>query len=125
MPSKRVNQLNSLLQQKLGELFLTEMQFPDGAVVTITRVETTGDIRHCAVFLSVLPEKFEAGILSLLNKRLPFLHHELMKALTLSRIPTLHFRMDIREKSASNIEALLDKVKAELPPETPKEDSHS
>lgn len=118
MPSKRVNQLNALLQQKLGEIFLIEMNFPAGTVVTITRVETTGDIRHCVVFLSVLPEKFEAGVLTLLNKRLPFLHHELMKSLTLSRIPTLHFRMDTREKSASNIEALLDKVKAELPPES-------
>ena len=117
MASKRVNQINALLQQKLGELFLVEMNFPAGALVSITRVETTGDIRHCAVFLSVLPEKFEDGVLSLLNKRLPFLHHELMKALTLSRIPTLHFRLDKREKSASSIEALLDKVKAELPPE--------
>ncbi len=117
MPSKRVNQLNALLQQRLGEMLLTEFDFPLGAVVTITRVETTGDIRHCVVFLSVLPEKFEGGVVSLLNKRLPFLHHELMKALTLSRIPTLHFRLDKREKSAHSIEALLDKVKAETPPE--------
>jgi len=96
---------------------LTEFNFPKGSVVTITRVETTGDIRHCAVFLSVLPENFEAGVLSLLNKRLPFMHHELMKALTLSRIPTLHFRIEPRGKASGNIEALLDKVKAELPPE--------
>lgn len=117
MPSKRVNQINALLQQKLGELLLTEMTFPKPALVSITRVETTGDIRHCAVFLSVLPDTFEAGVLSLLNKRLPFLHHELMKALTLSRIPTLHFRIETRGKASGDIEALLDKVKAELPPE--------
>jgi len=117
MPSKRVHQLNSLLQQKLGGLFLTDFSFPPGAVVTITRVETTGDIRHAVVFLSVLPDTFEAGVLSLLNKRLPFLHHELMKALTLSRIPTLHFRIETRGKAAGDIEALLDKVKKELPPE--------
>lgn len=117
MPSKRVQQLNSLLQQKLGEIFLTEFQFPENAVVTITRVETTGDIRHCVVFLSVLPETYEGGTVSILNKRLPFLHHELMKRLTLSRIPTLHFRIETRGKAAGDIEALLDKVKAEMPPE--------
>ncbi|MEK7518728.1 MAG: ribosome-binding factor A [Patescibacteria group bacterium] len=117
MPSKRVNQLNALLQQKLGELLLTEFTFPKGALVSITRVETTGDIRHCAVFLSVLPDTFEAGVLSLINKRLPFLHHELMKQLTLSRIPTLHFRIEMRGKASGDIEKLLDQVKAEMPPE--------
>lgn len=117
MPSKRVHQLNALLQQKLGQLFLMEIQFPEKSVVTITRVETTGDIRHCAVFLSVLPEKYENGAISILNKRLPFIHHELMKALTLSRIPTLHFRIETRGKAVTDIEKLLDKVKAEMPPE--------
>lgn len=94
-----------------------EMQFPENAVVTITRVETTGDIRHCVVFLSVLPETYEGGVVSILNKRLPFLHHELMKQLTLSRIPTLHFRIETRGKNVGGIEDLLDRVKAELPPE--------
>jgi ribosome-binding factor A len=40
-----------------------------------------------------------------------------MKALTLSRIPTLHFRIETRGKAAGDIEKLLDQVKAELPPE--------
>lgn len=118
MPSKRVLQLNALLQQKLGELFLTEINFATGALVSITRVETTGDIRHANVFLSVMPDTYENGVLALLEKRLPFIQHELMKRLTLARIPTLHFRMDKREQSAAHIEALLDKVRKELPPET-------
>ncbi|MEK7570138.1 MAG: ribosome-binding factor A [Patescibacteria group bacterium] len=117
MPSKRVHQLNALLQQKLGALFLMELSFAPGAMVSITRVETNGEIRHAVVFLSVLPEKFEKGVISLLNKRLPFIHHELMKQLTLSRIPTLHFRIETRGKAVTDIEKLLDKVKAEMPPE--------
>jgi ribosome-binding factor A len=118
MPSKRVLQLNALLQQKLGELFLTEMNFAAGTLVSITRVETTGDIRHANVFLSVMPNTYEDGVVSLLTKRQPFIQHELMKTLTLARIPTLHFRMDKREQQAASIEALLDKVKKDLPPET-------
>ncbi|MFA6042403.1 MAG: 30S ribosome-binding factor RbfA [Patescibacteria group bacterium] len=117
MPSKRVNQLNALLQQKLGELFLTEINFAAGTLVSITRVETTGDIRHCSVFLSVMPEEYGNGVLNLLQKRLPFLQHELMKRLTLARIPSLHFRLDIRGQNAAHMEALLDEVKKTLPPE--------
>jgi len=113
MPSKRINQLNSLLQQKLGEIFLTEFNFPPPALVSIIRVETTGDIRHAKVFLSVIPDEYGAGALALIKKRLPFLQHELMKTLVLQRIPTLHFVIDLREKKAQKIEALLDKVRRE------------
>ncbi|RJO59773.1 30S ribosome-binding factor RbfA [Candidatus Parcubacteria bacterium] len=115
MSSKRINQINSLLHQKLGEIFLSEFNFPAGALVSITRAETTGDLRHAKIYLSVIPDKFSGGVLALINKRLPFLHHELMKQLVLQRIPTLHFVIDEREKKALKIEALLDRVKREEP----------
>lgn len=113
MSLKRINQLNSLLQQKLGEIFLTEFTFAPGALTSITRVETTGDIRHAKVFLSVIPDEYADGVLALIKKRLPFLQHELMKTLVLQRIPTLHFVIDIRERKVQKIEALLNKVKRE------------
>ena len=42
--SNRILRLNRLFEEELGKIILREIEFPFGAVVTITRIETSSDL---------------------------------------------------------------------------------
>ena len=53
--SHRINQVNELIKQELNDLLVSELEFTKGCLVTITAVETSKDLRHAKIWVSVLP----------------------------------------------------------------------
>lgn len=84
--------------------------------VTVTGVETTRDLRHADVFVSVLgtPTEREAtleGLASLAGH----LRGVLGRALRLRLAPEIAFRLDESVQSAARIDALLNQVRDGTP----------
>ena len=55
--TERIKQINALLQSQLSGLLLKELDFKEGVIATVIKVDTTKDLSICRVFLSVMPEK--------------------------------------------------------------------
>ena len=53
--SKRIEQINALLQQIIAEILIENIEFEPGVLATITRVDTAADLGHAKIFVSVLP----------------------------------------------------------------------
>ena len=109
--SHRIAQINELIRHELGSVLLTEMDFPKGALVTITNVETSKDLRHTKIWFSVLPAYFTPKILERLTKRKGSLEYALYQRLSMKPLPKLSFRVDDSERQAAEIDALLDSIK--------------
>ena len=86
-----MDKINELVRQALSEVIRREMELPQGTVVCVEGVNTTKDLNHSKVSVSVFPEWASEQVIDILNKNSYILHKELNKKLVIRRIPTLKF----------------------------------
>ena len=81
-----------------------------GDLLSITRVDTTGDLRYCKVYLSVLGELNEKEFKKGLKSAAPWLRHELGQSLDLRYTPELIFELDKSIEHGAYINSLIEKL---------------
>lgn len=109
--SYRIHQINELIKQELNTLLVSELEFPQGCLVTITAVETSKDLRHAKIWVSVLPGYLLKKAIDKLNSQAGHLQFLLNKKLSLKPLPRIKFAVDKTEEHAADIDALLDRIK--------------
>jgi len=107
---KRISQVNELIHQTLGGIFLRELDLPVGTILTVKRVETAADCKDATVWVSVLPEDRRDATLGLLEQNLNRLQRILFKALVMEHPPRITFKLDVSEGQADRVLRLLDKL---------------
>lgn len=123
MPSNRIGRINEEIQRELaGQLRrLKDPRVSQVGMVSITRVDTTGDLRYARVYVSVLDKSQEKDVLKGLKSASGFLRRELGRALQLRYTPELQFVGDDSIQYGAHILELLrdpDKVKPVNPDNT-------
>jgi ribosome-binding factor A len=108
--SQRIERINELVRQELGRFIAEEIELPPSGLVTITRVETTPDMKVAKIFITILPDKLRGTILELLNKKTRLLHEKLKAELNTKFIPNLKFIIDEQELFANQVEQILDEI---------------
>lgn len=95
MASNRINRINEQIQRELSEL-LRRVKDPrvQGTMISITRVETTPDLRYAKVYVSFLQEEKAADAMKGLRSAGGFLRRELGGALGLRYSPELQWTLD-------------------------------
>lgn len=84
---------------------------PLGVFVTVTKVDTSRDLRYAGVFLSVFPEKKFGEIFGILKNNIYSLQGKLNKKLNMKPLPRIEFISDKTEVEADKIEKLLKDLK--------------
>lgn len=113
MSTKRILKINELLKRELGQLFLKEVEFPKDVLVTITRVDTSSNLREAIVSISSLPDSKSKAVQKILSYRIYDLQQEINKKLRMRPIPKIIFREEERVGQAAKIEELLQKINTE------------
>ena len=95
MAGNRINRINEEIQRELASLFRT-LKDPrlQSGLVTITRVDTTGDLRYCRVSVSVLDPGTEKDVMRGLRSAAGYLRREIGHKLQLRYTPELQFVAD-------------------------------
>ena len=95
MPSNRIGRINEEIQRELADQ-LRHLKDPrvSSGMVSVTRVDTTGDLRYARVYVSALDKSQEKEILKGLKSASGFLRRELGRALQLRYTPELQFVAD-------------------------------
>ena len=96
MASNHIQRINDDIQFALATL-LRQVKDPrvrQGELTSIVRCDTTGDLRYCKVYLSVLGDIDEKEFKKGLKSCSPWLRHELGAALSLRYTPELIFELD-------------------------------
>ncbi len=115
--SERTKRVDELLRQEIGEIIARELADPRIGFVTITNVETTPDLRHAKVWVSVIGSDAERdAALTSLAHAMPFVRHELGGRLRIRRIPELHVRADDTLERGSRVLHLLTELEAGADP---------
>ncbi len=108
--SQRVKKVNELLRHEISQLLLKEIDFCD-MLVTITETDTSPDLRHANVKISVLPQEKNELAIEIINKNIFRIQQKLNKRLHMKPIPKIRFEIDKAEIKAQRIEELLSKNK--------------
>jgi ribosome-binding factor A len=111
--SQRTDRIDQLLREEISRLMTEEVADPRVGFATVTRVETTPDLRHARVWVSVIGQPAErATTIAALRRAMPFVRHELGRTLRLKRIPDLHVELDDTAERGTRVLHLLDELES-------------
>src|SRR5689334_4950014 len=116
--SQRTDRIDELLRQEIGEIVSREIADPRVGFATITEVETTPDLRHAKVWVSVIGQQAERdATIAALRRAVPFVRHERGGRLRLRRIPELHIQLDDTAARGTRILQLLTELESGAVPD--------
>ena len=107
-----IERVNSLLRQTLSELLQREVKDPRlGGFITITAVDTSADMKHAKVYVSILDgDEDREEILGALTIAAGFFRREMARGLRLRRIPQLTFQWDDSIERGDRLLRMMDEV---------------
>jgi ribosome-binding factor A len=116
MAGDRMRRVNEAVREVLSSRIAEGLKDPRIGFVTVTAVETSPDLRHARVFVSVLGDDSDrANTLAGLDSSHGVLQAQLARELRLKRTPTLEFVYDDSVDRSMRISELLER---EGPPQT-------
>ncbi len=115
MSTRRIERINSLLREVISEVIREDVKNPHLKTIwTITAVETTKDLRHAKVFVSVIGTEAEKGeTLRALESARGFIAVSASKKIVIRFFPELHFILDEGASHQARIEEILTKIRNE------------
>ncbi len=110
--TERMARVDQLLQEEISRIVTRQVQDPRIGFATITRVETSPDLRRAKVWVSIIGQAEERRTtFRALARAMPFVRHEL-GVLHLRRIPDLHLQFDDSVERGTRVLQILDDLEA-------------
>ena len=111
MSSNKIGRINDDIQRVLSKL-LTEVKDPrvQQGMISVTRVETTGDLRYSKIWLSVMGMKDEKEFKRGLKSASGWLRHELGSSMNLRYTPELVFEIDHSIEYGAHINEVINSL---------------
>ena len=110
--ARRMERVNQLLREELSDLLQRQLKDPRlGALMTITEVDVSPDLRHARVYVSVMGDAEEQqAAIDALSAAAGFLRRGLRGRLKLRNVPELQFHHDRAMEHGSHLLTLIDQV---------------
>jgi ribosome-binding factor A len=109
MKGDRMRRVDEAVREVLSDAITREMKDPRVGFVTVTDVDTSPDLRHARVYVSVLgTEGARQRSLDGLNNAHGFLQGRVARELRIKHTPTLEFVIDDTAERAARVARLLE-----------------
>ncbi len=109
--SQRTDRVDELLRQEIGAILSREVADPRVGFATVTDVETTPDLQHAKVWVSVIGDAEERrATLKALDGAMGYVRRELGVRLRLRRVPALHIVLDSSMEHGTRVLQILDEL---------------
>lgn len=105
--SERITKINNLIKQHVAEILARELSLKPGIFLTVSKVDTSKDLRYTKAFISVFPYKESTYAMKTLSKEIYSIQGKLNKKLKIKPLPKLSFELDSTEEEADKIEKIL------------------
>ncbi|MFH1508576.1 MAG: 30S ribosome-binding factor RbfA [bacterium] len=104
----RLEQVNDLLRDEVASLIKKSIDFASGTIFTVTKVQTSDDLKYAKIFVSVMPKDKETEVLEILETEIGNIQRGLNKKLVMRYVPKIRFVIDDSEGKVARIEELLN-----------------
>lgn len=111
MPSKKLSRTNEDIRLVMSDL-VREVKDPrlHQGLVSVTAVDTTGDLKYCKVYLSVLGIESEKEFMRGIKSAAGWFRRELGHRLNLRNTPELTFELDHSIEHGAHISKLISEL---------------
>ncbi len=108
----RMQRVNNLIRRELAEILYRDVKDPRlGNFVSVNEVDVSSDLRTAQIYVSFFGSEAEKkDALLALSQAAGFFHAELVKRLSLRRVPELKFQWDESIERAAHILEVIDRV---------------
>ncbi len=115
MKKNRLSRINSLLKEVLFEVIQKEVRNPHvNTFVTVTQVETSPDLHHAKVYISMLGTDVEKEkVIAALQTAAGFIAVNAAKKVELRYFPNLTFKLDKSADEHMKIQKILSDIEKE------------
>ncbi|RRD94005.1 30S ribosome-binding factor RbfA [Clostridiales bacterium COT073_COT-073] len=113
--SHRMTRVNEEVKMELSAIIQREVKDPRiDSLVSVVAVDTTGDLKECKVYISVLGDDLKRSeTMEGLRSSGSFIRRELARRLNLRNTPNLHFIMDTSIERGIEMSKLIQDVRLE------------
>lgn len=113
MTKYRSGRINEEIKKEISRIIQNEIKDPRmSAMVSITKVDVTKDLRYAKVFVSIFGnDKEKENTFNALKSSSGFIRHEVGHNINLRYTPEIIFEIDDTIEHGMKIDALLDKLK--------------
>ena len=113
--SNRMNKINEELKKVIGSVINNQLKNPRlTGLISVTKVQTTPDLRYARVYISMFNEKSKKETLSILKRSAGFVRSEVARKVNLRMTPELVFLLDDSMEYGSRIEEILSKITKDM-----------
>ena len=112
MASNRIGRINEEIQRELAALIPALKDPRVHGLVSVTRVDTTADLRYAKVYVSVLDKSDVKDVIRGLKSAGGYLRRELGRALSLRYTPELVFQADDSIDRGAHILKILNDIES-------------
>ena len=113
MASNRIGRINEEIQRELSDLIRSLKDPRVQTLLSITRVDTTPDLRYSKIYISVMDEEKQKDAMRGLKSAGGWLRRELGSSLQLRYTPELVFELDDSLKYGAHMYDLLSRLSAQ------------
>jgi ribosome-binding factor A len=108
---RRPERVADMLREEITQIVGYELEDPRVAMVTVTDVRVSDNLRDARVFVMVAGDEKEASeALAALRHAAPYVRKQLGFALSLRHTPEIHFVRDTVEEKAERVDHLLAEI---------------
>ena len=120
---RRPEKVAEQVREEIAQIVGYELDDPRVAMVTVTDVRMSDNLREARIFVTVAGTEDEAlTALKALRKAAPYVRRQLAFNLSLRHAPDIHFIRDTVEEKAARVDELLREIVPTLPPDSPAAD---
>ena len=113
--SNRMNKVNEELKKEISIVISQELKDPNiTGLISVTKVDTTPDLRFARVYVSMINAKSNKGNLARLKKCSGFIRSAIARRVNLRVTPELIFLFDESIEYGSRIDAIIDKITKDM-----------
>ncbi|MBQ8762101.1 MAG: 30S ribosome-binding factor RbfA [Clostridia bacterium] len=113
MAGNRIERVNAQIQRILANTIANDINDPRlKGFVSVTNVDTSNDLSHCKVYLSIFgtDEKTKQESFYILKNSVPFLRKTLARSLDIRITPELHLFLDNGMQESEKMEKLIQSL---------------
>ena len=110
MTKNRTLRVSELFKRELANIFLHELDFPDGTFVTILDVEISLNLRRALVYITITPAGRSKEVFAILKRNIFAIQQNLNKRLKMRPCPKISWATGEYASRAQRIEELLEQI---------------
>lgn len=111
--SHRVEKINQLLKEVIGNILFRNLDVSRENLITISKVETSSDLKNSTIYLTVFPENKEEEVFIQIKKQIYEIQNTLNRTLRTKPVPKIRFEIDKIAKAEQRIFEAIEKGDAE------------